>query len=47
MLFTLFLDLLALSLLSLTVKAIVETPRAVTLAITLSIIEVAPALQGC
>lgn len=44
--FSLCLDLLALPFLSLTIKAIVETPGAVTLAITLAIIEVAPALQG-
>lgn len=36
----------ALSFLSLTIKAIIETPRAVALAITLPIIKVAPALQG-
>lgn len=41
-----FVDLLALSFLSLTIKAIIETPRAVALAITLPIVEVAPALQG-
>lgn len=40
-----FLDLLALSFLSLTIKAIIETPRAVALAITLPIVKVAPALQ--
>lgn len=44
--FSLCLDLLALPFLSLTIKAIVETPGAVTLAITLAIIKVAPALQG-
>lgn len=41
-----FRDLLALPFLSLTIKAIIETPRAVTLAITLPVVEVAPALQG-
>lgn len=44
--FVVFLDLLALSFLSLTIKAIIETPRAVALAVTLPIVEVAPALQG-
>lgn len=44
--FALSLDLLALSFLSLTIKAIIETARAVTLAITLAVVEVAPALQG-
>lgn len=47
MLFALVLDLLALSFLSLTVKAIIEAAGAVTLAVTLSVVEVAPALQGC
>lgn len=36
----------ALSFLSLTIKAIIETPRTVALSIALSIVEVAPALQG-
>lgn len=36
----------ALSFLSLTIKAIIETPRAVALPITLPIVKVAPALQG-
>lgn len=46
MLRTLFLGLLALSFLSLTVKAIVEAPGAVALAVALPVVEVAPALQG-
>jgi len=41
-----FLHLLALSFLSLTIKAVVETPRAVALAVALPIVKVAPALQG-
>lgn len=44
--FLCFLHLLALSFLSLTIKAIIETPRAVALAITLPIVKVSPALQG-
>lgn len=41
-----FRNLLALALLSLTVKAIVEASRAVALTVALSVIEVAPALQS-
>lgn len=41
-----FFYLLALSFLSLTIEAIVQTPRAVALAVALPIVEVAPALQG-
>lgn len=43
----LVIERVALAFLALAIKAIVETSRAVALAITLPIVEVAPALQSC